>query len=153
MTVEENKAGPSPCLPASSPHFCLGVWRRHRGKVPPLSLPALALSSGLDRMCWAHWGSRVSSPGEQAPGKQWSESPASPSQPPAHPGPCSEDKAELILSGRVRLVSRAGWIRGDETNAFGQPGSRVLCVNHAGPPLRQAVCSPEGPGRLTSILS
>lgn len=51
---------------------------------------------------------------------------------PCPPGPCSEDKAELILSGRVRLVSRAGWIWGDETNASGQPGSRVLSVKHAG---------------------
>lgn len=92
MTVDENKAGPSPCLPASSPHFCLGVWRRHRGKVPPLSLPALALSPGLDRMCWAHWLSRVSSPGEQAPGSSGQRAQPAPASPLPTLGPAQRTR-------------------------------------------------------------
>ena len=94
-----------------------------------------------------------------------SERPANPSQPPPHPRLCSEDKAELILSGRVRPLSRSSSIRQYETNVFGQPGSRALSVIHTGhlssrqrspqkdhagsihPVLRRLASEPEGPGR------
>ena len=97
-----------------------------------LTLLALAPWIGLEPVHWAHQGSPCILPWPGGPWQLWSESPAGRSQPPAHPGPCSEDKPELILSGKVRLLSQAGWIQGDETNAFRQPGSRALSVKHAG---------------------
>lgn len=128
------------------------------------SSPFASFSSfpGLEPVCWAYQGSLRALLWPAGLWQQWSESPAGPSQPPTYPGPCSEDKAELILSGKVRLVSWAGWIQGDETNALGWLESRALATSPAGstqhspqkdhagsihPVLRRLASGTEAPGR------
>lgn len=66
----EEKPGPPPCSP---PYFCLGVGRSHRSRAP-LSLLALALSIGLEPVCWAHQGSLCVVPQPAGCWWQWSES-------------------------------------------------------------------------------
>lgn len=53
--------------PCSSPYFLPWGWEKPQRKAAPDPLLALALSTGLKPVCWAHHGSHVWSPSQQDP--------------------------------------------------------------------------------------
>lgn len=90
-------------LPDPLPILALGLGEAAEASSTLCPCPQLPLL--LCPLGWTLSAGPVRAPYVSSTSQQWPESPAGPSLSPDHPGPCSEDKAELILSGRVSLVS------------------------------------------------